>query len=72
MSEGQMEDWQKRVIDEKRELDERLDRLHRALSSRTDIAPLQRDLMFRQASYMKAYSSTLRDRIEAFGGGANG
>lgn len=61
-----MEPWQERVIAEKVELDDRLERLHHALRFRTDLDPAQRDLMFRQACYMEAYSSTLRERIEAF------
>lgn len=63
-----MEDWQQRVIDEKKELDDRLERLNAFLSSPkvNEIELLQKDLMSRQAGYMSAYSLTLRDRIEAF------
>lgn len=63
-----MKDWQQRVVDEKTELDGRLDRLRAFFGTglyRT-LQPLQQDLMQRQASYMDAYSSTLRERIESW------
>lgn len=65
-----MQDWQMRVLMEKSELDDRLKRLQAFLASpeAKKIDPLQRDLMARQASYMQAYSTTLRERIDDFGG----
>lgn len=65
-----MEPWQERVVSEKSELDARIHRLRAVLSndSRYPLTHPQRDLMNRQLAYMLAYSSTLRDRIENFGG----
>jgi len=60
-----METWQARILVEKHELDERIRRLQEAITYRVDLENLQRDLMARQLGYMKAYSSTLRDRIAA-------
>lgn len=61
-----MEPWQTRVIAEKVELDDRINRLRRVLSKPEDypLDLVSRDLMSRQLGYMEAYSSCLRDRIE--------
>lgn len=67
MTNSRLEPWQQRVVDEKDELDKRLERLRFALECHPGISAAQRDLMSRQASYMSAYSCTLRDRIELFG-----
>lgn len=61
----QRPEWLQRVINEKAELDDRLVRLGVALLTRRDLDPVQRDLMDRQRAHMKAYSLTLRDRIDA-------
>jgi hypothetical protein len=55
-----------RAIDEKRELDERIARLVVYIDSEEfkDISLLHRDLMNRQLGYMRAYSLTLRERID--------
>jgi hypothetical protein len=65
-----MDAWKQRVIDEKKELDERIARLTMILDQpsfvRMHIDLEQLDLMKRQLGYMQAYSLTLRDRIELF------
>lgn len=68
-----MEDYQLRVIEEKRELDERLARLDAFFEQPGffSLGRLEQDRMKRQAGYMRAYSSTLRDRIADFEGGAS-
>lgn len=63
-----MEDWQQRVVDEKAQLDGRIERLEVALANgKAQIPANQRDLMIGQLGYMRAYSYALRDRIELFG-----
>lgn len=69
LKEADMEDWQKRVIDEKKELDARIGRLEAMLDTprlRTAVSLRQFDLMRRQLAYMQAYSSTLAQRIHDF------
>lgn len=68
MADKEIQEWQARVLHEKEELDARIFRLDSYLASNkaNEIDNLQRDLMQRQLGYMRAYSSTLRDRIEAF------
>ena len=61
-----MEPWQQRVVAEKSELDGRIARLESFLATDDFLALDQRDLMSRQLGYMKAYSDTLRDRIESW------
>lgn len=64
-----MQDWQRRVIDEKKELDARIGRLEAMLDapkSRDAVSLRQFDLMRRQLGYMQAYSSTLAQRISEF------
>jgi hypothetical protein len=58
--------WLDRVMREKVELDSKILRLSAALDN-PDIPLPQLDLMKRQLGYMSAYSSTLKERIEAAG-----
>jgi len=63
-----MQPWQERVVEEKRDLDARINRLQRVLDKpEYNLDLIARDLMSRQLAYMLAYSSTLRERIENFG-----
>jgi hypothetical protein len=61
-------DYQQRVIDEKRELDEKLDRLEKFMESVTceGLCFSERMRLNNQRLYMRAYSRTLGERIEAF------
>lgn len=63
-----MNDWQERVTHEKRELDERLDRLNSYLAGGSSrlLAPEDRNLLQRQRRVMEEYSEVLRSRIERF------
>jgi hypothetical protein len=63
-----MEPHQQRVVDEKRELDERRLKLNQFLKSdKTDNVPLAEILrMERQETYMALYSVVLGERINAF------
>lgn len=64
-----MQDWQQRVIDEKRDLDARIGRLEAMLDApfaRTEVGLRQFDMMRRQLGYMKAYSLTLAERVADF------
>ena len=63
-----MQPHEQRVLDEKAELDARLERLRTFMASHVfkSLDNLQRDLMSRQASYMAAYSPTLAERIATF------
>ncbi len=60
--------YQQRVIDEKRELDERLARLTGFFATPifAKLPFLEQDRMKRQAAYMSAYSSVLGERIADF------
>jgi len=63
-----MQPHEQRVIDEKAELDARLDRLRHFMTTGVfrSLDNLERDLMWRQAAYMSAYSQTLGERIATF------
>jgi hypothetical protein len=63
-----MQPHEQRVLDEKRELDDRLERLRHFMTTGVfrSLDNLERDLMWRQAAYMSAYSQTLGERIEKF------
>lgn len=64
-------DWRLRVMEEKRELDERIGRLEASLDgpkARDAVSLRQFDLMRRQLGYMRAYSLTLAERIAEFQG----
>lgn len=61
--------YQQRVVEEKRELDEKLEKLrdfifHNAVF-RT-LPPRERQLLVRQQTAMATYSRVLRERIETF------
>ncbi len=61
-------DWQIRVLQEKSDLDERIDRLSSYIKDPEfrELDLLKRDLMLRQLGYMQAYSLTLGQRIDDF------
>lgn len=59
---------QQRVVDEKRDLDEKLTRLQAFIGTETfnGLDGAERERLQRQAEAMKTYSGILRDRILAF------
>ena len=63
-----MQPHEQRVVDEKTELDARLERLRHFMTTGVfrSLDNLERDLMWRQAAYMSAYSQTLGERIATF------
>lgn len=63
-----MEAHQERVIEEKRELDERLEKLNNFFNTQTfkDLHPLEKERMRKQIDYMNGYSRILGERITAF------
>jgi hypothetical protein len=65
---GNMEDWQMRVIEEKKELDERRGRLHVFMQTeqyeKTSI--INRYHLYFQSRAMEDYSLILDERIAAF------
>ena len=61
-----MEDYQERVIDEKAELDAKLEKLQTFLAKDMEIASDELDRLKRQAEVMAEYSKILGERIEAF------
>ena len=65
-----MEAYQKRVVEEKKELDEKLEKLIVFLDSdKFDrLPPEEQDRMSRQQEVMEEYSDILGERIAAFGG----
>jgi hypothetical protein len=64
-----MEDWQQRVIDEKTQLDERLQKLEAFIN--TDAASVvsveENQRLIRQQQCMNDYAQVLQERIEAWG-----
>lgn len=66
--EQKMKDWQKRVFEEKKELDSRLERLQSFLRGDIFACLIDDDqsLLERQAIIMAEYSSILRKRIHYF------
>jgi hypothetical protein len=64
----ELQPHQQRVVAEKAELDERLNKLLAFNSTQTyqELPAEDRDLLFEQASYMQAYSSVLGLRIARF------
>ena len=60
-----MEDYQKRVIEEKAELDEKISKLTNFLNGQA-LANSQAKLMNRQLVLMELYSQVLADRIVTF------
>lgn len=63
-----MQPHQERVVVEKKELDEKLEKLKTFLAGDTfkQIHPDEQARLTRQADIMQQYSSTLGDRIAAF------
>lgn len=63
-----MTDYQQRVLDEKVELDLKLERLETFLKGEKfkTLDGAEKDRMQRQAAIMRAYSSLLKERIDAF------
>ena len=63
-----MEDYQLRVISEKEELDEKLNKLNKFFL--TDLflsmSEDEKNLMFDQAFHMDSYSNILQQRVDAF------
>ena len=59
---------ERRVLDEKLELDARLERLTAFFGTQmyTALPERERLLMWRQATHMKAYSDVLGERIDLF------
>lgn len=63
-----MEAWQERVVQEKKELDAKIEKLFDFMCSAgyCDTTFEQRDLLRRQWSHMSDYSKILGERIAAF------
>ena len=63
-----MESYQERVIEEKQELDDRIDKLESFLLSGRAGAVVEDEIqrMNRQCAAMKEYSDVLGERIDAF------
>lgn len=71
MSESQIEkqipEYQSRVINEKSELDDKIEKLHSFLSRENlEIQKVQLDLLIKQLDTMRMYSVILSDRISLF------
>lgn len=65
-----MEDYQKRVVQEKQELDEKISKLGVFIYGNQEFHKLsnsQKDLLIDQLKIMEKYSNILRIRIETFG-----
>jgi hypothetical protein len=63
-----MMSWQDRVVEEARQLDERLGKieLYLACSEFTRLDPMDRERLKAQCRVMRWYSEILHDRIESF------
>jgi len=63
-----MKAYQQRAIDEKRELDKKVNRLNTFLGSEVfgSLPAPERDRMIRQSVHMEAYATVLGERIAAF------
>jgi len=61
-----MTDWQERVVQEKKELDEKIDRLCTFLNSHFGKEVRGREFLVRQHWAMNLYSACLADRIDQF------
>ena len=63
-----MEDWQERVVQEKKELDEKITKLKAMICSDKfeALADTDQRLLVMQLSAMKQYASVLKARIERF------
>ena len=63
-----MKNYQIRVIEEKQELDEKLDKLGAFINTNKfkSLVGDERDRLFDQQTYMEDYRNVLAERIEAF------
>ena len=63
-----MQEWQQRVVDEKKNLDVRLDALDEFINTgkSAELDPMERFRLSSQRYHMAAYSEVLRQRVEAF------
>lgn len=63
-----MLEWQKRVIDEKRDLEKKIEKLDRYIElNKEEMFTTQKNLMEAQLSVMKCYHSILLERIHYHG-----
>jgi len=64
----QLEDWQKRVVLEKNELDKKIVALakFKEADTFTNLQPEDRENLSDQLGYMKRYAATLNKRMEKF------
>lgn len=58
--------YQERVVIEKRELDEKIQKLKAFIAERSFCEPLEFARLARQLTYMELYSAVLGDRVAAF------
>ena len=65
---GKLPDYQQRVIDEKAELDARIEKLLKFFDTDAfkELKPITKDLMRKQSLIMGEYSGVLGQRIEEF------
>lgn len=68
-----MKKWQKRVVEEKLELDKRISKLNNFICGESNsnfvrLSAKERARLWRQLDAMKLYSEVLGERIEAFKG----
>ncbi len=63
-----MEDYQKRVVEEREELEGKIERLYAFLGSASAVNTGAKEIrrLRLQVDYMASYSEVLRDRIAAF------
>jgi hypothetical protein len=63
-----MQPFQQRVVDEKRELDEKSEKLLAFINGKIfqSLTSAEQERMHRQWQYMNGYSGVLGERIEAF------
>ena len=61
-----MEDYQERVVEERKELNVKIDKLSHFLNSTTGISSMEATRMNRQLIYMGLYSDVLGERIDSF------
>lgn len=66
-----MQDWQQRVIDEKKELDEKISKLGQFIAynmAYTKLSDAEQTRLENQRNIMTQYSDILKERIENFKG----
>lgn len=64
--EVEMEDYQKRVVEEKDKLDAKIQKLTIFIDNKQPVSKSQAQMMIRQLVLMELYSQTLADRISLF------